>query len=386
MSILSAEIDRAEALKLFCDAIGITTVNPDGDEKILADFILSYLEGTGCSVEIEEFSDGRANVIARIKGHESGKALLINGHLDTVPFGNLEGWETPPEKATVKNGFLYGRGASDMKSGLCGALYAFHQLALEGFVPNNDIIFLGTGDEESLGLGACEVLKSGLLNDVSRIIIGEPTNNEISVASKGTLWLEFTVCGKTCHGAYPWEGVNAAEISYELFTKISKLIGKDTHKFLTPPTCTLTKIQGGVKVNMVPDMCTMLLDIRSVPSIKHEELLERIDKLIDNMEKHNPDLRIEYNVLTNRMPVEIDQENFLVEELSQSIQNICGSKPKLTGTGFFSDASIFLREYNIPTVLFGPGESSEAHKPNEKISLNKYFESIECYYDFFKKQ
>ncbi|MBU3145369.1 M20/M25/M40 family metallo-hydrolase [Clostridium sp. CF012] len=72
--------------------------------------------------------------------------------------------------------------------------------------------------------------------------------------------------------------------------------------------------------------------------------------------------------------------------LSVSIKNACGIKPKITSTGFFSDASIFLKEYNIPTILFGPSESSEAHKPNEKLSLEKYFKSLECYYDFLRKQ
>ena len=200
------------------------------------------------------------------------------------------------------------------------------------------------------------------------------------------MWLEFTVNGKTCHGAYPWEGVNAIEIAYELFGEIKKLIGRDTHKYLSKPTCTLTKIQGGVKANMVPDMCVITLDIRTVPSINHNEFLKMVDNLIGDFKKLYSNLKIEYNILTNRMAVEIEQEHPFVQMLSESIQNVSRNKPKLTGTGFFSDASIFLREYNIPTILFGPGESSEAHKPNEKLSIAKYFESVECYYDFLKKQ
>mgnify|MGYP000911675790 FL=1 len=384
MSILTSQVQRDQALKLLKDVIGITTVNPDGGEKVLADFIASYLKGIGCNVEISDFAEGRANVSAKLKGRKRENALLINGHLDTVPFGNLDGWETPPGRATIKNGFLYGRGSSDMKGGLCAALYAFRCIALEGFIPENDIIFLGTGDEESLGLGALEALKSGLFDKVGQIIIAEPTGNEISVASKGALWLEFTIGGKTSHGAYPWEGVNAAEIAYELFIGIRKLIGEDTHKYLSNPTCTLTKIYGGVKANMVPDICTMTLDIRTIPGINHNELLWRIDNLITSVKKTCKDLNIEYSILTNRMAVEIEPDHPLVQKLSGSIQNVCNYKPKLVGTGFFSDASIFLREYNIPTVLFGPGESSEAHKPNEKLSLEKYFKSVKCYYNFLK--
>jgi succinyl-diaminopimelate desuccinylase len=350
----------------------------------LADFITSYLEDTGTVAETFEFADGRANVFAKLKGREKENALMLNGHLDTVPFGNIEGWVTSPDRATVKNGIIYGRGSSDMKSGLCAALYAFRQLALEGFEPENDIIFLGTADEESFGLGAEEVFKSGILTDVGRIIIGEPTNNEISIASKGTLWLEFTIRGKTCHGAYPSEGVNATEIAYELFLDIKKLISGCSHKYLSNPTCTLTKIQGGVKSNMVPDLCSMTIDIRTVPNIKHDEFLKSIDKIIESFKKLYVDLYVEYNILNNRMAIEIEPEHSLVQILAECIKNVRGSKPMLSSTAFFSDASIFMKGYNIPTVLFGPGESSEAHKPNEKVYVNKYLEAVKCYYDFLK--
>ena len=279
MSVFFSQFQKDEALKLLCDAINIVTVNPDGKETVLAGFIADYLKDTGCSVEITEFSSGRANVIAILKGCKNGKALLVNGHLDTVPFGSRDGWDDPPDCATIKDGKLYGRGSSDMKGGLCAALYAFKQLASEGFIPQNDIVFIGTGDEETLGLGAQAVVKSGLLDRVGRIVIGEPTGNEISVASKGTLWLEFTIHGKTSHGAYPWEGINAAEIAYTLFSELKKLVGKETHPYLSNPTCTLTKIQGGVKVNMLPDVCTMTLDIRTVPLIEHGHLLASVNQV-----------------------------------------------------------------------------------------------------------
>jgi len=386
MSMYFSQKQRELALKLLSDAIAIETVNPVGNERALADFIASYLRDTGCSVEVVEFEKGRSNVIAKLKGREKGNTLMINGHLDTVPFGNLQGWESPPNRATIKDGMLYGRGASDMKGGLCAALYAFRQICLEGIEPNNDIIFLGTGDEESMGQGAKEALKSGIFDDVSRIVIGEPTNNEISVASKGTLWLEFTVNGKTSHGAYPWEGVNAAEIAYELFDKVNKLLISPTHKYLSSSTCTLTKIQGGVKANMVPDICTITIDIRTIPSINHHKLLEMIDGIIVDIERLHSGSSVQYSILNNRMAVEIEADHPLIENLTQSIQYVRNAEPKLVGTGFFSDASIFLRDHYIPTVLFGPGESSEAHKPNERLSLNKYFESVEIYYEFLKKQ
>ncbi|WP_312642109.1 M20 family metallopeptidase [Hydrogenoanaerobacterium sp.] len=380
------QAQKDEAVKLLSDTIGIVTVNPEGEERLLAEFIASYLKATGCAVELQNFAPRRANIIATLKGRSNGKALLLNGHLDTVPFGNTDVWDTPPHLATIRGDTLYGRGASDMKSGLCAALCAFRRLALEGFVPENDIIFAGTGDEETLGLGAQAAVESGLLNHVGRIIIGEPTGNQISVASKGTLWLEFSIHGKTSHGAYPWEGINAVELAYKLFEELKNCIGTAKHPYLSAPTCTLTKIQGGVKVNMVPDRCDMALDIRTVPAILHSELLLRLDALIAQFEQQYSGAKIEYRVLTNRMAAEISPNDALVRELSQTVQAVCGAKPQLTGTGFFSDASIFLREYALPVVLFGPGESSEAHKPNESVSLKSYLTAAQCYYHFLQRQ
>lgn len=386
MSATFSQFKKDEALKLLCDVIGIATVNPDGKEAVLADFIADYLRNTGCIVEVMEFSNGRANVIATLKGKKNGKALIINGHLDTVPFGNKDSWDTPPDYPCIKDDRLYGRGSSDMKSGLCAMLYAFRQLASEGFIPENDIIFVGTGDEETLGLGAQALLKSGMLDKVGRIIIGEPTGNGISTASKGALWLEFTIRGKTSHAAYPWEGINATEIAYALFAELKKQVSEGNHPFLTNPTCTLTKILGGVKTNMVPDSCTMTVDIRTVPPMEHNHLLELVDQLVLNLQKLYAGAKLEYEVLNNRKAIETPEDNTLIQELSESVQAVCGNTPALIGTSFFSDASIFLTKYDLPTVLFGPGESSEAHKPNESVSLDKFYVSVECYYNFLKRQ
>ena len=385
MSNYLSEFQKKEALELLINTINITTVNPVGNEKILADFIASYLSDVGCLVEVHEFQTGRANVFASIKGSESGNALMLNGHLDTVPFGSLDGWTNPPDKAFIKDDMLYGRGSSDMKGGLCAALYAFKSFALEKILPQNDIIFLGTADEEFLGLGAQVALEKGIMADVGKLIIGEPTGNSIAVASKGTLWLEITVIGKTSHGAYPWEGLNSAEISFKLIEEIKNIFGNEGHKYLSKPTCTLTKINAGVKSNMVPDICKLTLDIRTIPSTNHKRYLNNVDKIIREFENNYEGLEISYSVLNDRMAVEIDSQHILVKSLSNSIKDVCKTEPDLIGTNFFSDASIFLRKYDIPTVLFGPGESSEAHKPNEKLSLKEYFKSIECYYNFLKR-
>lgn len=374
------------ALDLLRRVIGTVTVNPPGGEEALARLLAEELGSKGLTCRVEFFAPGRANVLARLPGREPElPALMLNGHLDTVPFGDRALWATPPEEAVLQEGILRGRGASDMKSGLCAAAFALASLAEEGFVPRRDILFLGTGDEESQGLGAQAAVAAGWLDRVGEMVIGEPTGNRLGVASKGTIWLEITLRGRTSHGAYPWEGVNAAELACALVERIKALVGGETHPYLTPPTCTLTRIDGGVKSNMVPDLCRMIFDVRTVPGVDHEALIQRAREACQAL-CDPAGAQWELQVLTNRMAAETDPRGALVEALGRAAEEITGQRPGLCGTGFFSDASIFLRTHNLPVVLFGPGESSEAHKPNEALVLARYYEAVACYRQLLLEQ
>ena len=377
--------DEAAAVELLKRVVDIPSVNGESNEKPMADFIAGFLSNTPCRTEVNEFAPGRANVLSVLKGLNPGKALLINGHLDTVPYGCPEDWDTPPDKAMLMGGRLTGRGASDMKSGLCAMLYAFRLLAQEGFLPQHDIIFAGTADEESLGSGASALIENDFWPDVSAVVIGEPTGNQIAVASKGALWLEVTLTGKTAHSAYPSEGINAAEIACAWFSSFKELAEQGEHPFLTPPTCTLTLISGGIKANMIPGNCTFIVDIRTVPPACHPKLRAEADRLSQSFMERYPGLGIRHKVLTDRMPVETSPQDALVERLRESIFSVCKNAPCLIGTGYFSDASLFLKKQTVPVVLFGPGDPRQAHKANEWVLLDDYLDSIACYINFLKK-
>ncbi len=372
--------DNSKAVELLCNAVETESV---GNEREIADFISGYIkENAGIEASVWDFAPGRSNVMAKISGKSNENAVLLNGHLDTVPFGSLDSWNTPPNKATIVGDTLYGRGAADMKSGLCAMLFAFCQLAKSGAVPQNDIYFIGTGDEETDGLGARSVAEKGLLDNVCSIVIAEPTANKISVASKGALWLEISITGKTSHGAYPEQGVNAAEISFVLTSELKKVVEGHGHPYLGNSTCTLTCITAGVKANVIPDNCKVVYDIRTVPSMCHDRLLLQIEEITNSVKALYPGCDFDINILTNRASVGIDQQHPLVLSFGDSVKSVTEQEPQLAGTSFFSDATIFARSHNIPTILFGPGSSDEAHKPNESVDINDYLLSIDVYSEF----
>ncbi len=359
---------------LLRDILNIDTQNPPGNERVLAEWIAAYLADAGCRASVQPVSEGRANVFARIKGRTRQGALLLNGHLDTVPHGG--GWATAPDVATRDGNLLFARGASDMKSGLAAALYAFCDYARSGETPRTDILFCGTADEESSGLGAKALMESGEMDGVSAVVIGEPTGNQLGVAAKGAIWLRAVVTGRVSHGAYPERGVNAIEGAMRFAEAVRGLLA-GSHPLLTPPTATVTGLSGGVKHNMVPDGAELLMDVRTTPGICGGALIEAFGNAARAMSVDG--LEIALDVLNDRMAVTVSDDAPIVMQLSAACREALGREPDRAGTAFFSDASIFLKHRPLDVVLFGPGESSLAHTPNESVSLTAYRDSVRAY-------
>lgn len=370
---------KAEALELLKKIISFNTVNPPGNEKPLAGFFANYLKDSVDNVIVDDIANNRSNIIAVVKGKGNKKALVLNGHMDTVPFGDVNVWHYSPTEAVINGSRLYGRGASDMKSGLAAMLYAFKRFSVCNKQPEGDIIFIATADEESYGSGARNVLKKRVLENAGVIIIGEPTGNSIALASKGAIWLKFRIFGRASHGAYPQEGINAIDIAYELAEAIRKYVCGFAHRLLTEPTCTITEINGGTKVNMVPEGCEISIDIRTVPALDHECLYINIEKAILELKGKYKGLEIVKQVLNNRFPVETKEEEPTVKMLFNIVRQVTGKEPQFTGTSYFSDASIFNTESRIPTVLFGPGLADKAHKTDEYVNIEDFYTALQCY-------
>ncbi len=353
--------------KLLYDILNIDTQNPPGNERILAEYVRDALAGTPCEVALQDLGDGRANVIARLRGRASGHALMLNGHLDTVPNGS--GWDTDPQRAEVRDGRVYARGASDMKSGLAAMLCAFRELAASGRRPAHDVLFAGTCDEESGGRGAQAVAEAGLLEGVDAILIGEPTDLGLGLAAKGCLWLRITAEGRTSHGAYPERGVNAVEGLYECTRRLKRAFEGGSHPLLGAATATLTRIEGGVKANMVPDRAEAVMDVRTLPGTDHGALLSRAEALAAELCAERAGLRVAVAAENNRLPVETRPDSRFARAMDRLWTARHGRPMQRVGTAFFSDASVFLRYADCDVVQFGPGERALAHTPNESVSL-----------------
>ena len=364
------------AVELLKELLTIRSVNGRDDEGAVAEYLCKYFEKSGISAHIQRIDATHANVLAELEG-ESGAPIFWNGHLDTVPYGDTGEWKTDPAVPVERDGFLYGRGASDMKSGLAAMVYALCEYKKSGRPVPRTIRFLGTCDEEKGGIGAREILKEVPETSIGTLLIGEPTGCRLGVAQKGCLWLEIEAHGKTSHGAYPQEGCNAVEQAMALAGEIETYVKSFTHPVLGASTAQVTQISGGVAPNMTPDTCRILMDIRMTPGLTSQMVVGQAEafaaaRSVTSEEK----FRISCRIVNDRRAIEIGESHPLVKQLSKGLEKK-GLPVETTGINFFTDASILVEhKLDAAVLLFGPGEAGMAHKPNERVEIEKYQKSM----------
>jgi succinyl-diaminopimelate desuccinylase len=372
-------IDHAAAVRLLTEFVQLPTVNPPGDEKLAADWLATQLERMGFRPDVEDLGGNRANIVSVLKGSGEKPALVFNGHLDVVPPGDLP-WSYAPFSGVQVNGRLYGRGSSDMKSGLMAMVLAADALRRADAPLKGDLILSGVADEESTALGAKAWVQTGGLQGVGAIVIGEPTNLDVYIAEKGACWLEITTFGKTAHGAMPELGVNAVMHMAAALHAVTRLsLPFPPHPLLDKPTMSVGTIVGGNKTNVVPDRCAATIDMRTLPGMRHEDVVREIRQTLDGLREAIPNFAYELRVIADRAPIASDPHAPIVETLL-SILAAHGQRvtPKAT-PGYATDASVFQPASGAPFLIFGPGNPQVIHQPDEYVDIDTYLKSIGLY-------
>lgn len=371
----------SEAITFLKELLNTNSVNPPGNEEEVARIIADKLKENGIESTIRPLGPNRAYLVARLKGMGNKKSLVFSGHMDTVPQGDMP-WEHEPFDAKEINDCIYGRGASDMKSGLAALTMAMIEIAKSHVSLEGDLVLAATAGEEVDCLGARAMIEDGILNDAGAMIIGEPSNGEIFVAHKGALWIEVESYGKTAHGSMPEQGINAID---NMYTFMNALFNKFKFKYkednlLGGPTLNLATISGGVRTNVVPDLCRLQIDIRTVPGQNHQEILSDIKGLLKEIEG-NSNAKFDLKILNDQVAVGTSIENPLIQLALSTANELFNREYKPKGVRFFTDASTFVPGLgnNLPVLIYGPGNETMAHKPNEYVEVSKYVDSIKFY-------
>ena len=371
-------VDGRSATDLLRTMIRTQSVNPPGEEKKCADVVYEKLSGLGLDVEFVEKEPGRTNVVARIKGARGTPVLLYNGHIDVVPPGN--GWSRDPFGGEISEGRLWGRGAADMKSGVASMVAGVEAIVNSGVRLNGDLLLTAVADEETGSLrGTRHLIERGLKADMA--VVSEPTDLRVEIANKGILWVEITTRGRGSHASRPHLGVNAIDKMQTVIEALHniKLEGWNELFDVPPPVLSVTKIQGGTKINVIPDLCKIEVDRRLLPSELPEAALHEIEVAMDEARKRDPQLDVVIAVIDEWPPMQISPEEPIVESLVNTVEAVLGERPRLFGKAAGTDASWLVRDAKIPTVLFGPGDPRLSHSPDENVELCKVIDAAKVF-------
>ena len=379
MKEVAADIDPDEVRDLLTRMIRSKSLNPPGDVRECANLIAEELKKRGLPAEILEEKPGVANVVSFLQGQAGGKTLIWNGHFDVVPPG--ENWEVDPFGGEFRDGYIYGRGSSDMKSGLAAMIVALTALQKAQSPFKGRIVFQAVGDEETGSEGGTMLMiRKKIGAEAAYAIVSEPTNLQISIGNRGLRWIEVTVKGRASHAGRPHLGANALQAAARMISGLEKLTFKARHPLFEIPTPSLsvTMIQAGTKINIIPERCAFAIDRRMIPGETSESVRQEIEEVLQKglSEGISTEVRI-----TNEGwdPYALNPDSSLVKGLSRAIKEAGGETPKLKGKAGCTDASHLVHKAQIPSVCFGPGLEDTAHTANERVALEKVVQAAKIY-------
>jgi len=379
------KIHPANVIELCQALVRVPSVNPDGDpgcdqtgEAACAAFVGDFLAASGAAVQFDEVERDRPNVIGRFPSLPTadGKPkprIVFAPHTDTVSVG---GMTIEPFSGELREGRVWGRGASDTKGPMAAMLWALHELRAD--IPHLpvEVHFVGFMSEESAQLGSQHFARTHGPYDFA--IIGEPTDLKTVHKHKGCLWADVHTTGVAVHGSIPEKGVNAivkmAALVQALDTDFRQVLkgagGED--EWLGHSTINLGMIRGGTRSNIVADHCTLRVDMRTTPGLNRAG--GAVAVLTEFVRKIDAGARVE--PLPETFPLDTDAENPFVQRLVQ-----CGSA--LTGAPWFCDAA-FMAAGGTPAVAIGPGTIAQAHTKDEYIATADLTAGVDFFVKFLK--
>lgn len=357
-----------EIIELFKKLVETKSETPD--DGGLLDFIESYLEGfTAIRIDVEDVKN-----LFIYKKFGEGEHLCFAGHVDVVPAG--KGWDTNPYEAVEKDGYIYGRGTQDMKSGVA----AFTQAVKETEHFNGTLSLLLTSDEEGEGINgtakALEYLKEhNLLPDA--VVVAEPTcedlfGDAIKVGRRGSINGYLTLQGKQGHAAYPEKSLNPIHIISNILGSMAGVNLDDGDEFFSPSKFVITDIRSGMQVtNVTPSHLDMMFNVRNTTLTTQKEVREFVAK-------HFAGLDYTLKLTQGSYPFKTDTDTKVVRNIDEAIEKVTGLKPKHSTAGGTSDAR-FMAPMGIKVIEFGV-KNDTIHSTNERTTKKE----VQDLYKVFK--
>jgi succinyl-diaminopimelate desuccinylase len=375
--------ERDAMVHFMLEMLKLKAVSPDAGGKgeyERAVFVERWLEELGAKVSRYEFPDKRVpegvrvNLTTSLEG-KNARTLWFATHLDTVPEGSRELWETDPYNPVVKDGKIFGRGSEDNGQGVVSTLFTYKALKTLDIKPVMNVGFAYVSDEETGSkFGVVPLFEAGAFKPIDMAIVpdyGSPDGSQIEVAEKDSLWLKITTKGKQVHGSQPQKGLNAARVGMKFALEIDELLHRKysaSESLFDPPISTFepTKRELNVdNVNTVPGLDVQYFDCRILPQYQRHQVMNDIQLLKEKVQSETgAQIKLDPPSIPNEEPIPLTPvESEVVQRLQNALKNLRGIEGKPIGIGGGTFGSYF-RFKGIHSAVWSTLDDM-AHQPNE---------------------
>ena len=362
-------------LEMIRRLVSFDTTSRDSNLKLI-DFVVSYLRGHGLEPVLIPNEDGsKANLLVTI-GPDAPGGIILSGHTDVVPVDD-QPWDTDPFEVVEKDGKLFGRGTSDMKSFSAVALALVPDMIRRGV---KTPVHIALSYDEEVGCLGVRPMIAQIVRTLPKpklAIIGEPTEMKVVNAHKGIRSFRTTVTGREAHSSQTHKGVNAVMVAAKLIVFLDRLAaemrqaGDATGRF-DPPYTTVqsSTIQGGTALNILARHCTFQWEFRYLPGTSDTALLDRFnahvrDEVLPELRQIAPEAAIE-TVVRAHVPPLVPHDDCPAEQMAKLLTG----RNMVEAVSYGTEAGLF-QVAGIPSIICGPGNIAQAHKPNEFIELSQ---------------
>ncbi len=351
-----------------------TSANPNLD---LITWCETQLKSLGAEVTLIPDATGKkANLYATI-GPRDQAGIMLSGHTDVVPVAG-QSWTKPPFELTQEDGKFYGRGTCDMKGFVASALSAAFSASQKKL---NTPMHLALSYDEEIGCIGVRSLVDMLAKAPVKpafCIVGEPTSMQVAVGHKGKMAAKAVMIGREGHSALAPMAVNAIYMAVDFINvlrdiqdRLAREGAQDQDYSVPYTTIHVGKINAGVALNIVPNRCEVLFEIRSLnednPDSLMDEIRTRADAIVEQYQKIAPEVAIEIERTANTYP---GLSTPAEAEVVRFVKSLLGANDTMK-VPFGTEGGLFSEQVGIPTVVCGPGSMEQGHKPDEFVSADQ---------------
>lgn len=379
LQVALAAVDVDALVQLTGDLIRFPSVTPPGGEEAIARFVADRFCTIGLATELQPVAPGRLNAIGRLGPVGGRPHLVLNGHLDVVPAGDA--WTFPAFEPTIRDGRIYGRGSADMKGGLAALIVVVEAVKRSGIPLAGTVTIAAVADEEGYQAGTRRFVDSGGPADFG--IVAEPTGLRPATAQKGDVYIEVSTRGLAAHASAPETGRNAI---YDMGVLLAELEGlAETYRRRTPhsllgfPTLSVGTIAGGSVTPVVPELCRITIDRRILPGEEVASVQMDIKDAVLRARARRPGLDAIVRTLWAFQPSEISSDEPVVRALQEASQILGRGRPTPFGLSGTTDANLMIDPGGTPTVIYGPGDLTVCHKPDEFVPVDELVAACKIY-------